>query len=135
MQHFLSVGLQVDHDVQAPFTGHFCQRLGLAHVAGEAVEDEPGWGVRSEQVLPDHSHHDVVGHELAPVHVGLERAAELGAAPGRGPEGIARRDVGHAVDGSQARRLGPLARPLAPQDNYAGRLVRGWLSFHRRNPS
>ena len=95
----LGTGLQVDHDVNAPRAGHFSQRLGLGHGAWEAVEDETGGCTRPEQVLPDHAHDNVVGHELAPVHVGLEGTPELGPTGSGGAECIARRDVGRPVGG------------------------------------
>ncbi len=135
LEHFFVVGLQVDHDVDAPGAGHFRQRLSLSHGAREAVEDEPGGRARPEQVLPDHAHDNVVGHQLAPVHVRLEATPELGAAGGGGTESVARRDVGRPVDSRQAGRLGPLAGPLAPEDHHAKSGVGRRLSHYRRNPS
>ena len=47
------------------------QLLGLGDGAREAVEQEPGLGVGLGQPVLDHGHGDLVGNEVAGVHVGL----------------------------------------------------------------
>src|SRR5262249_10549330 len=56
---------------------HLLQRLGLRHVAREAVEQEPRPGVVLSQPAGDHGDGDLVGYQIATVHEGLGLAAEL----------------------------------------------------------
>ena len=72
---------------------HRVELVGLGDVAREAVEQEAGRRVRLAEPVTHHRDGDLVGHQVAGVHVGLGQLAELGAAGDVGPEDVAGRDL------------------------------------------
>ncbi len=86
------------------------ERFGLRHRAREAVEDEPVPRVLLPEALGRHRHDQVVGHELAGVHVLLGLLAELGPLLHVRPQHVAGGDVGQLEVRTQAVGLRSLAR-------------------------
>ena len=75
-----------DHELQRGGEGpvalgqRVLQRLGLSERAGEPVEDHPVLRVGLLEPVEHHANHDVVGDELAVLHVGPGLAPERGVA-------------------------------------------------------
>src|ERR671933_901246 len=80
----------------APELGHLLlQRLGLGDVAGEAVEQEAVLAVAVGEAAEDHPDDDLVGHEVAALHVRLRLAPEVGLVGDGLPEHV---PGGHVAD-------------------------------------
>ena len=126
--HFFLVHHQLEHHRQlgVQLGQHLLQRLGLGHVAREAVEQKPGLRVVLGQPVADHRHGDLVGDEITAVHVLLGLGAEVGAVRNVEPEDVA---CGNARD-RQVRchevGLSPFARSGGPNQDDA---------HYRRKPS
>src|SRR3954471_25017065 len=84
----------VDDQLQHPVEGlpeageRRAQLLGLRDGAREAVEEEPGLGVGLGQAVADHRHGDLVGDQVAGVHVDLGLLAQLRLAADVGAEDV-----------------------------------------------
>jgi hypothetical protein len=100
--------------------------LGLRDGPREAVEEEPDLRIGLGQAVLHHRHGDLVGDEVAGVHVDLRLLAELGLTADVGPEDVARRDRRNAEPTGDDLRLGALARSGGPQEDDA---------HYFRNPS
>lgn len=87
------VGLDVDEQRGVEATAHLGQGgvkgHGLGRVAREAVENEALLGVIGVKALGHEVDDELVGDELAVVHVGLGLDAELGASLDGGAEQVA----------------------------------------------
>src|SRR3954452_7931552 len=92
------------------------QRPGLSARAREAVEQEAVVALVLD-LVEDHRDDEVVGDELALVHVVLGLPAELGALAPVLAQQVARADVGHAEVLGQPGRLGALARARGPEQD------------------
>ena len=66
---------------------------------------------RDRSLRGDDRHDDIVGDQVAAIHVGLGELAELGLVLHVLAEHVARRDVQELRGGSDALRLGALSRP------------------------
>ena len=86
------------------------ERLGLLDRARKAVEDEAVLGVVLLQALGGHRDDQIVGHEVAGVHVALRLLAELGPFLDVRAQHVAGRDERQLEVGPQAIGLRPLAR-------------------------
>ena len=93
------------------------ERDGLGGVAREAVEDEALLGVVGLKALLDEVDDQVIGNELALVHVALGLHAELGALLDGGTQKVAGRDVSNAKLSHELLCLGPLARAGGAEKN------------------
>jgi hypothetical protein len=126
--HLLLGDLQVEHAVQSQFPpGQVgVQRLGLAHVAREAVQQEALGGVVLGEPVLRHADGDLVRHQPARVHVRLRLLAEFGALADVGAEEVARGDVRDREVLGEERGLRPLARTGRPDQDD---------THQRRNPS
>ena len=72
------------------------ERLRLRCRPREAVEDEAVAGLLGVDPLGDHADDDLVGNQVAAVHVGLRVQADLGLVLDRGAEDVPGRVVGQA---------------------------------------
>ncbi len=114
------------------------QGLRLGAVAGEPVEDGAALGVRRLQPLEQHADRDLVGDQLAALHVSLGRDPERAAVPGGGPEQVAGRHPGQSEVAGENVRLGALPGARgAEQDEDPHRAdpARTGSAAHRMNPS
>ena len=100
------------------------ERAGLLDRAREAVEQEPVAGVIVGESLDDHPDDDLIGNQLALVHVLLGEQPELAAGLARGAQDVAGRDVRQAEVLGQQRGLGALAG--------AGRTQQDQIQFEHR---
>src|SRR5262245_27595006 len=99
------------HGDPAGKLGHLrIERLGLGRRPREAVEDEAVARLAARHSLGDQADHDFVGDEVAPIHVVLRLAAQLGAVPDRGAKDVPGRVVGQAEVLLETLSLGSLAR-------------------------
>ncbi len=85
------------------------ERDRLRGVAGEAIEDEALARVIGGKALLHKVDDELVGNELASIHVLLGRDAELGLSLDGGTKQVARGDVGNAEIGDEALGLRTLA--------------------------
>ena len=83
-----------------------CFRLGAR--TRKAVEDRPALRVRGVQPLEQHANGQLVGDELAALHVPAGREPERAAVAGRSPEEIARGHPGQAEVARKHVGLGSL---------------------------
>ena len=120
--------LQVEDRVQLDALGleHRVQRLGLRHVAREAVEQEAVRGVRLLHAVLGHPDGDLVRDQVAGVHVRLGLLAQLGALADVGAEEVARGDVRDRQVLGKVRSLRSLAGTGRSDEDD---------SHQRRNPS
>jgi hypothetical protein len=102
------------------------QLLGLRDRAREAVQEEAGLGVGLGEPVLHHGDGDLVGHEVAGVHVGLRLLPQLRLPADVRPEDVAGGDRRHPEPGRDDLRLGALARPGRTQQHDA---------HYFRNPS
>ena len=105
------------------------ERLRLRHRAREAVEDEPVAGLVAVEAVHDHADDQLVGHEVAAVHVLLGLPAELRLVLHRLAQDVAGREVGKVEVVDQPLGLGALPGPgRAEQDEVqlAHREARGY---------
>src|SRR3954453_4229563 len=86
------------------------ERLGLLVGAREAVEEEAVLGVRLGEPVEDHADDDLVGDEVAAVHVLLGLLAEVRLLLDRLAQHVPRRDVREREVLLEALRLGALSR-------------------------
>ena len=89
------------------------ERLGLGAVAREAVEDHAAAGVGLGEARLEHPDGDVVGHELAALHVAARLQPDRRAVTDRSPEQVARGDVRQLESLAEDRPPGSLSRRLA----------------------
>jgi hypothetical protein len=110
---------------------HALERFGLRDGAREAVEDEAVLhGTPLDEVLLHDADDDVVGHQLAGVHVGLHLGTDGRAVLDRGAEDIAGGQVLDAETLGEHRGLRALPRArLAEQDD-----TRTYLHVRRGSP-
>jgi hypothetical protein len=99
---------------------------GLGHVARQAVQQETALGVRLLHAVLRHRDGDLVGDEIAGVHVGLREFPELRLLADVGAEQVARGDVRDREVLGEERGLRSLARTGRPDEDD---------SHQRRNPS
>src|SRR5215210_2980705 len=92
------------------------ERVGLADRAREAVEQEAVVALVLD-LVEDHRDHELVGHQLALVHVLLGLLAELGAVLDVRAQEVARTDVGQPEVLGQSRGLGALPGPGRAQQD------------------
>ena len=101
------------------------ERLGLGTRPREAVEDRPGGRVGPAEAVEEQADRDLVGHELAALHVALRLEAERRARsrPRRGTGRRSRRgEQSPQLGSARSGGLGPLARrPGAPSEDAADR--------------
>ncbi len=89
--------------------------------AREAVEDEAvAERTAGDDALLDDTHDDLVGDEIARIHVALGLEAERGPLRGLGAEHVAGRDMDHPVVVRQTGRLGALTGTLSPEQHESG---------------
>ena len=133
VEHDGARDVEVDREVEGVCADDAVELLGLVQVAREAVEHEPvvERAARREALLHQ-PERDLVGDELALVHVALGLEPERGAVGRLVAKHVAGRKVREAKMLSEARGLGALAGTLLAQQHQA-RLRRqpGQL----RNPS
>jgi hypothetical protein len=92
--------------------------LGLAERARKTVEDEAVLDrLALGEALDDDPEHEVVGHEVASVHVALRLAPCRRAGGDGGAEQVASGDVRDAVPLGEAGGLRPFPRPLLAQQD------------------
>ena len=96
---------------------HLLQDLGLGHVPREAVEQETVLRVVLREAVTDHRDGDLVGHEVATVHVFLGKLAELRAARYVGAEDVTCRDLRDGQVRCDELGLCPLARSGGPDEH------------------
>ncbi len=120
--------LQVQHAVQrdALLGEELVQRLRLAQVAREAVQQEAVGGVLLEHAVLGHPDGDLVGHQAARVHVALGLDTQRGALADVGAEQVAGRDVGNGQGLGEQVRLSTLPGPGGSDEDD---------THQRRNPS
>src|SRR3712207_2683957 len=118
----------LDHAVQDPtLVGQRgLQLLRLRDCPREAVQEKAVGGVRLTEPVLHHGHGDLVGHQVAGVHVGLGLLAELGPTAHVGSEDVARGDGGYAELARDDLGLRPLACPRRTEQHDA---------HYFRNPS
>ena len=90
------------------------QRLGLADVARETVEDEAFFRVRLAKAFADHAQHDVVGNQLPGIHGGLGLNSQGAAGRHRFTQKIAGGNLGNTIFLDQQFCLGALAATRCP---------------------
>src|SRR3954469_22413578 len=119
---------QFEHAVEglAEVGQRAAQLLGLRDGARETVEQETGLGVGLSQAVAHHGDGDLVGHQVAGVHVDLGLLAQLGLTADVGAEDVAGRDGRNAEPARDDLGLGPLAGPRRAQQHHA---------HYFRNPS
>ena len=100
-----------------PVGQHLLQRLGLRHVPGEPVEQEPRPGVVLSQPALDHGNRDLVRYQVAAVHEGLGLAAKFGAGAHVVTEDVACRNFRYRQVGGNELGLCPLARAGWPYED------------------
>jgi hypothetical protein len=100
--------------------------LGLGDGPREPVQQEAVHRVGLGQPPRHHGHRDLVGHQVAGVHVDLGLQAELGLAAHVGPKDVAGGDGRHPEPVRDDLGLGPLAGSGRAQQHDA---------HQRRNPS
>ena len=133
VEHDVARHVEVDREVERPTVEHPVELLRLVHRAREAVEHEAvAERAAGREALLDDADHDLVGDELAAVHVALGLEPERGALRRLGAEELARREMGDAEVLAEARRLGALAGTLLAEQHEA-RQRQG--SAQLRNPS
>src|SRR3954454_17162121 len=92
------------------------QRVRLRDVAREAVQQEAVVALVLD-LVEDHLDHELVGNELAVVHVRLGLAAQVRLLPHVLPQEVARGDVGQIEVLTQACRLRALTGPGRTEEN------------------
>ncbi len=132
VEHDLARHVEVDHEIEVVVAHQPVELARLAHRAREAVEHEPvvERAARREALLHDPDD-DVVGYELAAVHVALGLEPERRSERRLGPEDVAGRQMRDAVPLPQTLGLGSLAGPLLPEQHEPRLPVPAQL----RNPS
>jgi hypothetical protein len=117
-------GLVVGHvdeqdgrELAAELRQRLVERLRLGDRAREPVEQEAVAGLVALHALEDDADDDVVGDELAPVHVLLGLLPELGALRDGGPQHVPGRDVGQVEVLLQALGLGALPGPRGAEQD------------------
>ena len=80
----------------------------------EAVEDHPAAGVGAGEPVEQQAHGDLVGHELAGVHVAARLDAQRGAIADRGPEQVAGGDDRDPEPVARSGACVPFPAPGAP---------------------
>ncbi len=113
-------------DQATAFGEGLVEGLGLVAVAGETVEDRPALGVAAAESLEEHGDGDLVGDELAALHVTGRLAADGRAVADGRPEQVAGRHVRYAEPRREDRRLGALSGAGGAEEDHHG---------HRMNPS
>ena len=108
------VDLDGELDLAALLAQDVVEGLGLGAVAREAVEDDALRRIALGEPVQEHPDGDVVGHELAAVHVAARLQPDRRAVADGGPEQVARRDVRQPEVPREGRRLGPLAGAREP---------------------
>ena len=98
-------GVEID---PVAFAAH---RVGLLDGARKAVEEIALGAIGLLHPLLDQRDHQLVGHQLAAIHVRLRLASELGAGADLGAQHVAGGDLRDAVTLGQKLRLGSLAGP------------------------
>ncbi len=93
------------------------ERVGLRAVAREAVEDEAVAAVLGADAVDDQVDDELVGHQLAAVHVALRGDAQLGAVLHRGAQDVAGCHVGQAKVVLQAGGLRAFAGTRRPEED------------------
>ena len=95
------------------------ERLGLGPRPGKAVEDGAPGGIGLVEAVEEHPDGDVVGHELAAVHVATGVAADGGALSEGRSEEVAGGDVRDPETLAQDLGLGPLPRAWGTEEQRA----------------
>ena len=120
VEHDLAWDVEVDHEVERVAVEDPLELLGLGQRAREAVEHEAvARADRRRRALLDDADHDLVGDELAGVHVALGLEPERGALRDRGAEHVARREVRDAVVLGEPRGLRALSGTLLAEQHEA----------------
>ena len=92
------------------------ERHSLGGVAREAVEDEALLGVIGGKALLDKVDHELVGNELASVHVLLSLNTKLGATLDGSTQQVARGNVATPNSATSSCATVPLPAPGAPSN-------------------
>ena len=133
VEHDVAGHVEVDREVERATVENAVELLRLMQRARESVEDEAvAERAAGREALLDHADHDLVGNELAAVHVALGLEPERGALLRLRAEELSRGEMGDAEVLAEARRLSPFAGALLAEQNQA-RLRRGRAQL--RNPS
>ena len=110
------------------------QRVGLADRAGEAVQQEAVPSLGAVDPFHHHPADEVVGHEVAPVHVGLGLFAEVAPLLDRSAQDVAGGVVGQPEVRDEPLGLGALAGAgWAEQDEVQLRHLRGKATWRRQS--
>ena len=96
----------LDIEDRVDLHAHGVQSLGLGDGPGEAVQDEAVLAVILSQPLFDDADEDLIGHQLAALHVGFGLQAHLRAAPQRFAQHVPRGNGGDVVVLADDLRLG-----------------------------
>ena len=117
--HDLLLGdIEHEHAVECSSTldQHLVKRDGLWHGAWKSVEQEPTRGIRFGDALTKHPHDEIVGDELARIHVALGFDAEGRVALHVRAQHVSGRDVRHREPRSETWGLRALARSGRAED-------------------
>ena len=112
------VDVQGAIDSPAALRESLVQRRGLCRVAREAIQDHAALGVVCRQPREQHPDRDVVGHEMAALHVAPRLETDGRPVPNCSPEQVTGRHVGNLKPLCQDTRLRPLAGPGSPKKDH-----------------
>ncbi len=113
------VGRHVDVDGHADGAATFgeprFERVGLRHVAWEAVEQHASHRVGCVEAVDDHVDHQLIRHQIATIHEFLRSASEVRALLPMLAQQVAAGDHRHAQSRAQEARLCAFPRAGRPE--------------------
>ena len=121
IEHDVGRHLEIDREIERRTRQHPIELARLVQRARETVEHEPAAERTARRgALFDHADHDLVGNELARVHVALGLETERRALGGLRAEHVAGRHMRDAIVLGQAHALRSLAGALLPEQHESG---------------
>ena len=133
VEHDVARDVEVDREIERATVEDAAELLRLVQRARKSVEDEAvAERAAGREALLDDADHDLVGDELAAVHVALGLEPERGSLRCLGAEELARGQMGDAEVLAEARRLSAFTGTLLAEQNKA-RLPEARAQL--RNPS
>ncbi len=123
IEHDLARDVEIDDEMERRSRDHTVELARLMQRAREAVEHEAvAERTARDHALFDHADDDLVGDEIARVHVALRLEPERGSLRGLRSEHVSGRDMNHAEVFRQTGRLSALPGTLSPEQHESGLL-------------
>ena len=119
LDDFLVVNFELEDDVErgAQVTQNRVEFIGLGNVSREPVQQKACGRVRLTEPITHHRNCDLVGYQVAGVHVLLRELAQLGPARNIRTENVAGRDLRNRKSIGDEFSLRTLTRPWRAHEN------------------